>query len=275
MKKEGWILLIGLMFLIPLVSAQTSYSESTDVTFTVGGWSCDSSDTDARWVNGNDEILITNNCDLYSAEAGGSCCPGNSVCNVDGTCGPSTADYCWQYTTEVSCDLASLDAGVISVSDDSGNPVICTDVPSDVCEGGRDRTACNCLWILEDSSDEDSGQCASNSNVTTFCPSGQEEEKGSCSWTVLEIDNNCDNSLNNLILTKVAVWRAAGTGGPQVFSGDEYNIDDFYAQPGSCADVERIYQCPSSTALPFFTMFNLVIALSMISLIYAFYIRKK
>lgn len=264
------------LLLLPVVSAQPVVGQAS-VTFSVSGFSCDQNATAAAWVNGSVRLDVSDpsiRCDQYSADIGGqSCCPGIQVCNAgaggDGTCGPQSAGFCWQYLDQSTCETALVGVGESSVIDDSGNPLVCTHTPSDYCDG-VELTGCNCRW------DSAAGQCLSNTNVTVFCESGETFDRGSCSWQVLSIQNNCNTTLNNIILSKISEWASAGTGAPLVLNdGTTVPAGYFIDGPDWCNDAERTYQCPSAVRLPFFTAFNFIIAIALLIGIYTFYICKK
>jgi len=266
MKKEGILLgvFVGVLvlFLFPVVGAQNV--GDAGVIFSVSGWECQAGNNTAFWVKqGSTPVNASNNCALYKNETNGqACCPGSLSC--DGTtCGEPQVSFCWQYVNEATCGNAVLGVGETSVIDDTGDSVICTQTPSNVCDG-VDLVGCTCKWVTVSGQ----GQCTSSANVTTFCRSGEIIDRGVCAWEVAEIKNNCNTTLNNIVLSKIANWAPAGTGAPLILPGNLPVDDDFFAQPGFCANALRTYQCPSVVRLPFFTAFNFFLALAIISIVY-------
>ena len=258
-RGENFILFFGVIVLVSLgFGIVFAASGETIVNFETSGWQCVKNTTYSSWVNGANVIPYTSgsyNCSLHSSDIGGACCPGGQVCNPSGSCGPQNSDFCWQYSSPETCKNALLGIGETSVIDDTGDPTICSVGPIYVSGGVQcvNSTGCSCKWT--------SGACVSNADVKTICANNVTTNRGVCWWDVTDIEDNCNSTLNTMLLKKQANWEAAILG-----------VD---LQPSWCADVDRIYQCPANVRLPFFTGVNFLLTLLFVALGYTIYSLKR
>jgi cysteine-rich repeat protein len=112
---------------------------------------------------------------------------------------------------------------------------------------------CSCEW---DSDSEDG--CFASYEVQVKCDEEVVVDTGKCKLSSVDVDNKCDTE-GVIVYTRSATW-----------TGD-------FEAPGICDEetYEKTYPCVDTAQLPFFTGFNLIISLTIISLIYAFIIARK
>jgi len=233
-------LTILLMFFMNISFATASYFGEVTVPFNIGGWWCNA---DGVWQNGsNTNDIVTNNCSKYASENYGACCPGYKECLSNGTCS-GWAKYCYQYTTENGCNT-----GGFKIT--SMNSHTCWQT---VSEGNCFKTyGCSCKW---NSTSNSSNKCMDVLSVITDQDQGKAEkcENGTstCIWSTDILENNCNNSLNYIKVSKTAIWSGPGT-----FEG--------------CTNMTRQDTCPITTKLPFFGSFMMFISTLLIIVVYFF-----
>jgi hypothetical protein len=189
------------------------------------------------------------NCSQYLVSG---CCPtGKSYCRDDGKCYEG-GNFCQNYNSPSSC------SGANSGGDEFGSAVGKNSVAnSSVCGASNSYyyesavlcsniTYCGCIW--------QNNQCKAIANATKICDDSTRTSYGYCTWTTLPLQDNCNNSLNNLVIRSTANWTgAANSQTPAKLS---------------CIDVTKTLECASVERLPFFTFFNFAAALITITIAY-------
>ena len=277
MKKGviGLILIFSLLLIVPTILAQTGQA---DVDFYTSGWYCERTDTTAAWVfldgeqqrewvvggDGDGTGCFDHSLDWNNR----SCCPNDVVCSGDGSgvC-EGEAQYCWQLTPygEDACENAGPEIGERSVeyhkqdTEWCGQELLARNIKWDGkdCKNLFNVTTCQCKW------NEVEEQCVANSYTGLYCQEDDgTQSKGSkdyCWWVVTNIDDRCNTTQNNIVVTTQAKW---------------HNMDTSEAPPG-CEDDVRTYNCPSGAALPFLPFYGIFLSSILIAGIYAFILRKK
>jgi hypothetical protein len=218
-------------------------------------WKCEA-DTDGSYYWTDDKYTVRNNCSYKQGELGYSCCPSGKYCSSDGSC-RGYARYCFQYTSKSSCENYVNYVPDTSVSSKAlcgikqnyylGNDRYCSNM-----------TNCLCKW--NSSSDE----CVEGINYTRTCWTVDDDpdiitsqEYGECLWSS-QITNNCNNSNNNILAQKRALW-----------------VNNITSKPEWCKDSQTIYQCAVTEKLPFFDNLGLIIAIILILAVYFFVLQKQ
>jgi len=249
MKKgmiiAGFFLVISIIILLmflssfSFVSAANPFGEATEV-FITGVWVCNDK---GWWDNGTD--YVKNNCSYKAAENNGiACCPGYMGCNLNGTCS-GWAKYCYQYTNKESCDWGA--PKIISMNNVN---YTCGET---VLEGNCLNTyQCRCKWA--------NNKCMDVLNIII----DQNPEKsncdskginGTCMWSIDILENNCNNSLNYIKVSKTASW----------FPETPPPI-----RPEGCKNMTRQDTCPLTAKLPFFGSIMVFVSICLIIVLYLF-----
>jgi hypothetical protein len=200
------------------------------------------------------------NCSLYMNERIelGACCPTSSVlsfCNSNNKCGQGNPSFrCEDYKTDIDCLRDTMGAGVNSAS----KPALCGSSASFLNTIGNacvNVTSCSCFW------NNAQRKCISRESKVMECDcDGCVYDYGSCNYEVTSRVDNCDNAKKNIVFSTNASW-----------------IPGTYADAEAmarCVNVVREYPCASSAKLPFFGLYNFIIALGVIFAVYAFKILK-
>ena len=254
MKKRtfiiGLILIICFMFLFisltsfSFVSASDSGEASQD--FNLGGWWCDNGD----WRNGGSKV--SNNCSKYaSSNNDESCCSDYAQCNPDGRCS-GWVKYCYQFNNSDSCNWGTPKIAYMNQVN-----YTCGTMSTPDANGCVKAYQCRCKW---NSTSTSTMKCMDVLNIVdapTTNPTASCKGNGTCTWSTEIIENNCNNSLNYVKVTKKAVWAGTGT------------------KPEGCKDMERQDTCPVTIKLPFFGSFMIFVSICFIIVIYFFMEIKK
>jgi len=246
MINKNIILLVGILFIFSLPFALGDNNIAvTSCTFATGsGWYCEY----GQWQHPL-WSFSGQNCSQYSSQIGGvSCCPQETdICYQDGTCG-GYAKYCFQYNTSYSCEHASPTAAKNSVEEDTN--LTCGELNyfNITCS---DYIECSCKWNSINKT------CTDVAKPIRWCGGIETTNPGECTWNPDAIVNNCNNTLDNILVTKTTVW----AGSPPT--------------PSFCQKNERQYQCPPTAKLPFFGNLMLFVSVCLIIAIYFFRIAGK
>ena len=220
-------------------------------------WKCYQESFSAYWWN-EEALKVGNNCSFKEKELGDSCCPVGKICGPDGSC-TGYASYCFQLKNKASCDLF-----VTHVPENSVNPSLCIAGPR--YKSGdlycSNVSSCFCKW------DPISNKCGEGINYTKTCwkvnstgdPDIVNTDYGECSWTTTEVIDNCNNSLDNMITKKKAVW---------------ISKDGITPQPAWCVNTEKSYQCVNTEKLPFFDNMGMIAVIVIIIAVYFYVLRRK
>lgn len=270
MKKSVFILsvltaVLVLGLLVNLADAQIT-GEGSEININVNQGSaemdCNKTSTTAFWYNlttGAKIEDITDTSGNCSKFATAGCCPSSKpYCWTDGRCHVE-GKYCSNYDTAASCNGASGDADLFGVGrsyaflDSSicgpresfySSDILCTNI-----------TFCGCIW--------QNNECEEIANFTSVCddgtPGGKKTSYESCSWSSVVIQDNCNTSLNNIIVTSKANFTGSLTSQTLLRK--------------SCVDVPGTFECVSTEKLPFFGFFNF--AISLISILGIYFIINK
>jgi len=252
MKKITIALVFGILLSLFFLNPVLGLSQNTSVNFNTGGVYCSKTNTTSSWINGSTGVVLianaSNNCNAYTISGYiGTCCPSGLSCNASASLGSnmcfdaSAITRCDNYLDKASCENDDINVGVNSV----GSNVVCgSGAPynfgAEVCVNVTD---CGCIWK--------SGQCQAIANSTTTCDQTGSRSRGYCTWASSILENNCNTSLFNMVITSKASW----TNG---------NPNDAALQL-ACVEQKRNYPCPNTAKL-FFTS-NLGYALAIIILV--------
>jgi len=245
------LLLLGFMFSFNFAYAATG---NTSINFNTGGVYCYKTATNSSWMNASsNSILIADsslNCMAYAVLGYIlPCCPTGMSCNASAsTCFDASAiTKCDNYDNELSCNTDDRHVGTDSV----GSGVRCG--TSDTFNRGSEVciniTSCGCKW------NSGNRRCEALANLTTNCNNTGSSTNGYCIWSVSALENNCNNSLANIIIRSKARW-ANGTSAPD---------PAFFA---ACRDETRNYPCPNTAKLPFASDLSYVLAILILVIIY-------
>lgn len=264
MKKGALVILILMLgvislFVFDFISAESEYSE---VSFYTGGMQCDKTATSSSWFNSTslvrENVTVSGNCSRYSSLPFlPSCCPYDQTCNFEtGKCSVENIFMCDQYTNAASCNADDLDVGINSVT----NPATCgisstftlnTPLGSQTCVN---VTSCKCMWNASLNS------CLAIKKSDRNCTADGGGSMGYCIWGVSALQDNCNNSFNNIHVTSVATWTSGTISNP---SGQL-----------NCISAERDYPCVYTAKLGFITNLSLIIIILLIVLIYYYLTHK-
>jgi len=213
--------------------------------FSINEWYCDTSTITGTWRRPGFSS-ISNNCSKYaSLNDGLACCPSYQQCNQNGSCS-GNVKYCSQFA-DWACN--------------TGTPqIVFMNNKNYTCKEsiGPDVNHCTTTNICH---------CILNLTATTHCQDVFSIVKsgagctggGDCTYSS-EIQDNCNNTLNNRIVTKIAHWTpVAGETG--------INPD--------CQSIVTTEICPVTAKLPFFGNFMMFMSIFFIIVIYLFRIKKK
>jgi len=250
MKKRmiitGFFLAVSLIILLMilanagLVSAENPSGEAIEI-FITGTGVCNDR---GWWDNGTD--YVKDNCSYKAAENNGiACCPGYMGCNLNGTCS-GWAKYCYQYTNQESCDWGS--PKIISMN--NANYTCGETILNGNC---LNTYQCRCKWeknkcmdvlkiIIDANPDKDPNTCEGRGTNST------------CTWNTDILENNCNNSLNYIKVSKTASW----VGTPPA------------VRPEGCKNMIRQDTCPLTAKLPFFGSLMMFVSICLIIVLYFF-----
>lgn len=275
LKKRAVIINLVFAAVISLFAFFLASAAETNVKFLTGGMYCVKNATTAEWVNYTNptqRVNALNNCSLYTnityIENGilksitqDACCPTSSSlawCSSSGVCGDgSVITRCDQYRNENDCKNDYNHVGLASI----GNASLCG---VSVIFGPPNRpcinvTRCGCYWNKESST------CEGRVQYRMDCYGRGILDYGECVWSTSKKEDHCNDSRNNIIITSVARW----TSGPPP---EEYRSAVGYE---NCKNITRIYPCIATAKISFFTFANMLVAISLIAVIYALFGRKK
>jgi hypothetical protein len=236
--------LILLMFLINVgFLSAANPSREVNESFITGVWACNDQ---GWWDNGT--TYVKDNCSYKASENNGiACCPGYQECNINGSCS-GRAKYCYEYTNEYSCNRG--EPKIISLNKVN---YTCGFTDQHIDSDGCIKTyQCRCKW---DPNSKSKTPCV---DVLNVIPATADLEKictvtdmSTCEWSTDILENNCNNSLNYLLVSKIAK-----PSGP--------------APPEGCTNITRQDTCPITTKLPFFGSFMMFVSICLIIVIYFF-----
>jgi len=247
----------NLSLTITYVASSISKTKGVNRNFNVESlWDCyQPPGSPAYWWDNQHEKV--GNCSFKQKEFGFTCCPTGKTCSSDGTC-KGYANYCYQYTTQSSCERF-----VNYVPEKSVGSVcnIKQYYPGSSSKYCSNMTNCLCKWNTNLS------KCVDGVNYTNVCwnvnNNGELDitnaDYGECLWATTEVIDNCNNSLNNLVTKKKASW-VSQTGA---------------VQPAWCKDIEKSYQCVITEKLPFFDKISVIIVIILIIAAYFYVLRKQ
>jgi len=252
----GFFLAVCLLFLLVLLTnvsfvSANIYGEQIS-RFNTGGWYCDTDN--GNWVypaHTNEtgsfpEQIVKNNCSKYASENNNvSCCKIYQGCNSDGICS-GWSKYCYQYDNEYSCNWGTPQ--IVSMNNMNHT---CGSVA--VKDGCATIYQCRCLW---DKASNSKTKCMDVLNIITdYVNSSCTSPLGTntCTWSTDILENNCNNSLNYIRVSKTATWSGTNE-----------------TRPAGCVNMERQDTCPITMKLPFFGNFMLFVSICLIIAIYFF-----
>jgi hypothetical protein len=250
MRKKGGVLIsivliFAFSFLFNLVGLLSAESGSTSAVFYVEGMICNSNSTSASWVNGTSLVVTIINSTSANCNAYGSCCPTGQTCNLtSGKCGLTYTARCSDYVSASSCNSDILKAGLnrLDNSDCGYGPLSPTSC--------RNFTNCSCIWNATRSS------CDEKKEKLNVCLTGT-TSNGYCQTSVQILEDNCNSSLQNMIVNSVGSW--IGSGVP--------NVD--------CNSSQSTYACVYTAKLDFISDISVFIIVLVIILVYFWLIRRR
>jgi hypothetical protein len=186
------------------------------------------------WYNGT-QIEPVTNCSKYLSEDVSTCCPIGKTCNLfSGVCvDGSSILKCDNYNSKASCEIDDLNVARNSVNN-SGN---CDTI---VNVGCLVKVKCDCAW--------ENGKCKGFKEIPG-CSSGA---KSNCTWNLIALENADCTDANRPIIARTNA----------VFRGTDNTLR------AECVNATFNYPCASSASLPFFSFFNLIFSLVIISVVY-------
>jgi hypothetical protein len=164
-----------------------------------------------------------------------TCCPIGKTCNLfSGVCvDGSSILKCDNYNSTASCEIDDLNVARNSVNN-SGNCDTIVDVGCPV------KVKCGCVW--------ENGKCKGFKEIPG-CSSGA---KSNCTWNLIALENADCTDANRPIIARTNA----------VFRGTDNTLK------AECVNATFNYPCASSASLPFFSFFNLIFSLVIISVVY-------
>ena len=271
MKKIS-LTAVALLFIIlgmPFVIAIIDWSDPTSTEFNSGGNTiCSIRDGEARWIEDNQIINASNSC--FKADgiteggvAQNTCCPSGFQCNTTTQkCELAIAiTSCGDYKTKTNCEnfnptsikssIENLGKGIIGTS-----PGDFCNSPKEVSKDGKCAILsgpCECRWdnvankcqsffLIE--------ECSSDDPYITYCKTQTTEVTNKCST-----DNTYEISWTGQVIDSVG----------EVVT-EENSI--------FCSGGIKTFPCPSTSKVPFFGLFNFILSILAIGIIYLL-LRKK
>ncbi len=161
---------------------------------------------------------------------------------------------CSNYLTESICESDMCGVG----EDSAPNSIFCGETFNPITEC-NESTNCECYW------DDNLDVCESDWDSESVCPT-ETLEIGTCSYTENSGDTCEDDGMFTRSLS--AFWEWA--------PGNEITQSDPLGKESECINLQEVLKCPASTQVPFFGIYNIVIATTIIVLVYVgYYIHKK
>ncbi|MEK6873341.1 MAG: hypothetical protein AABW91_00700 [Nanoarchaeota archaeon] len=269
MKKISFVIIVlFILASMPFVIAVIDWSNPTNTEFNSGGnVVCSIQNGEAKWIENNQIINASNACFKASGITEGGI-PQNTCCASGFQCNTNTQkcefviniNSCGDYTTKEKCEnfnpnsvknsIESLGRGIVGSS--PGN--FC-DSPREVSKDGKCAILsgpCECRWdnvankcqsffLIE--------ECSSDDPYITYCRTQTNQIINKC---------NTDN-----------VYEISWTG--QVVDSVGEVVEE---NTQFCKDGVKTFPCPSTSKVPFFGMFSLIVSLFIIGVVY-FFARKK
>jgi hypothetical protein len=279
MKKE--VKISFLVFLVSVVSFfilassvffVSGQSGSTNVNFSTGGITCERNTVPAAWFNYSSGVrTIVGNCSLYYQPGYiGPCCPSDQQCNVSKPinqgCYYWPVTRCDQYLDRVTCNADTQDVGEDSV----GDPANCNTNSAVFTYNGNltayrglrctNSTSCECDW--------NGTSCLAVKAESMNCrnrsaPNGNaREDTGQCVYSVSLLQDNCNTTLNNIIIKSTATW---------IKIGPLENLE----RKAACQNITRTYPCVATAKLDFWTNMGLVIVILILVGFYIYLVMKR
>ncbi|MBM3247659.1 hypothetical protein FJZ17_03930 [Candidatus Pacearchaeota archaeon] len=232
------------------------------MTFNTGGVYCTKTISSSSWINATSGVVLAANsqdsCNKYTIPGYiNSCCPIGLTCNASanseaGKCISAPVDVyrvCSDYKDSLSCINDDQKLGNKSI----GSNITCGIGPlysigTDICV---DKTDCGCIW------NSTRNVCQALTNYTQNCKLGGSKNRGLCIWGSSTLENNCNNSLANMILRSVANWK-----------GGILNDTQTAIEEANCKNEVRTLSCPSVAKLPFMNETSLVIIIIVLLIVY-------
>ena len=267
-KKISLIFALLVLASMPFVIAVIDWSDPTSTEFNAGGnVVCNIQNGEARWIENGQSINASNSC--FNADGiteGGvpqsTCCPSGFQCNTNTQkCRPVTSvSSCGDYTTKETCDnfnpssikssIQDLGRGIIGA-----NPGNFCDSPKEVTKDGKCAILsgpCECRWdnvankcqsffLIE--------ECTSDDPYITYCRT-----------ETTQVTNKCSSD---------GVYEISWTG--RVVDSIGAVVEE---NTQFCLGGLKTFPCPSTSKVPFFGLFNLIISVFIIAIVY-FFFRKK
>ncbi|MBM3247640.1 hypothetical protein FJZ17_03835 [Candidatus Pacearchaeota archaeon] len=227
---------------------------TSSVTFNTGGVYCSKTNASSSWINATSGAVLAANsqdsCNKYAVPGYiSSCCPSDMTCNASansgaGQCIPSkTYNTCSDYLDSASCNLDDLKLGNKSVGSNVSCGIKGYTILGVYCVN---VTQCKCIW--------DSNRCKALANYTTTCEDNSGGSRGYCMWSSSVIENNCNTTLNNLVLRSKAEWK--------------YGMRNDALARATCLDETRNYPCSNTAKLDFMSSWGYFILVVLIILVY-------
>ncbi|MGY4884829.1 MAG: DUF4215 domain-containing protein [Nanobdellota archaeon] len=246
-----------------------------------GDGSCD--------YSGSDVCDNTKECWLAGDHCEDDCtCEDGYPSNNDGTCGDDNPNVCIEDIYENDCwlvgDLCTDECTCFGTSTPNGDGS-CDYSGSDVC-GEEDQ-----CWLVGDHCEDDctceDGYYPNNEGICVDEDGGSGgiiRKKGTCSYAETGEDT-CEDSYLDRVLDAIWQWDSsnsyteipAGENEADYIQDTEYSVYRYDPERKSqlCTDIQDRFLCPASVEVPFFGIYQLVIALTIIGLVYLMLILKR
>jgi hypothetical protein len=208
----------------------------------------------------------------YHCENNGEyCCPESQECNTaTGECVDSEMVLCAHYKNQEDCNADRAGVAEYSIKRDREDGKTC---PQDI---GYDNngcqeylTGCGCAW------DAAIGNCTVQVNVSSSCGVGTYPEIGKCIYTESTSDTCEDDDYLTYSWTAEWKWHAENIAWKANTAQGNGNYYDPLNQEAACKEGSKSIPCPSSIKLPFFGIYQLLISVMGIAVIYGFLKRKE
>lgn len=263
MRHLSILIAVLLVFTISFVGAEITgntitWGGETGVGFKLSSTNpqCVLVDSNPAWQVYSESTKVTtaSGSDCYRSNGFPSttCCQIGQVCNLTSyKCySPSTpVNYCRDYTSlgKTACQNANSGVGELSVEEYKQDSNFCNYGSYNDSTGCTlVRTSCKCMWFPS------TGRCDFNYTEVNSCVEGGTITSipGNCVISLGNVIDNC-NSTGELKYDAIATW-----------SGDLTDTQ------GNCINKTVVASCGSLLKLPFFSVFNVIIALVIIAVLY-------
>jgi len=184
-------------------------------------------------------------------------------------------NYCTNYDVKSFCE-----SDLCSIGGNDAPSTIKCGITYDNITGCTDKTDCGCNWNTA------LGKCGSDWNTESRC-SGENLSIGTCSY----VENSQDTCEGDGMLTRslsaqwnwstentfssnpdgLDYWQPTGS---EVFRYDPMDYSGL-RKSQNCVYIEDTFACPASAQVSFFGIYQLVIAIALVVLIYLIYALKK